>query len=250
MTGDLARALAEARALWRRDSALLWPLSALFVLVPQYAILLLVPAMPESAAGVSVEAWSKALEPWIARYGGWYVLATLLGQYGALAVVSLYAPPVPAVGSAMGRAALLFPRALLAGLLVAMPCGAAALAALSVPLLPLVVLPGVVYVLARVTLANPIILGERPIGAAAALARSWRLTAGRGLPVALLVGSITIGGQAVGALIVSLERGVRASALANPVLIAMVDACAAGVAWAAALTLALVQVVLYRRLAK
>lgn len=250
MTLDLSGTLAQARELWRRDRRILLPLSALFVFLPQYAVLLLIPPIPATQAGASVEAWGQALEPWIASYGGWYVLATLLAQYGALATVSLYAPPAPATGAAMARAGRLFPRALLAGLLVTLPCGIAALLALSVPLLPVVVLPGIVYVLARAALANPVILAEPGTGAVAAVARSWRLTSGRGLAIALLVGAIMVGGQALGALIVAVERGVRAGAFANPVLLAMVDALAAGVAWAAALALALVQVVLYRRLAR
>jgi hypothetical protein len=135
-------------------------------------------------------------------------------------------------------------------MLVTLPCGVAALVSLSVPMLPVVVLPGIVYVLARSTLANPVILGERGTGAVGAIARSWQLTRGHGLAVALLVGAITIGGQALGAAIVAVERGIRGGGLANPVLLAMIDALAAGIAWAAGLALALVQVALYRRLAR
>ena len=250
MTGDLAAVVADARALWRRDRPLLWPVSALFLFLPPFALLLLVPPVPDVAPGTSVEAWGKALEPWVARYGGAYVLATLAAQYGALALVSLYMPLVPAVGGAMTRAAWRFPRALLAGLLVTVPCGAAALLSLSVPLLPMLVLPAIVYVLARSSLANPVILAKRGTGAIAAVARSWQLTRGRGLAVALLVGGITLGGQVAGSLLVALERGVRASSAASPVLLFVIDAGAAGVTWAAALALALVQVVLYRRLAR
>ena len=250
MIGDLAAVVAEARALWRRDGALLWPLSALFVLLPQFALLLLVPAVPQVDPAASVEQWNTALEPWITNYGGWYVLATLVAQYGALAIVSLYMPPVPTAGGGMARAARRFPRSLLAQLVVAVPCGAVAVAALSVPVLAALVVPAVVYVLARSALANPVILAENGTGAVAAVARSWRLTRGRGLAVALLVGGILLGGQVFAALLVQLERGVQAGPFANPVLLAMVDAGAALVTWVAALALALVQVVLYRRLAR
>lgn len=250
MTADLSGVASAARGLWRRDRHLLAPLTGLFLFLPQFAVLLLVPPLPTVDPATGAEGWGKVLEPWVAAYGGWYIAATLLAQFGAFAVVSLYMPPVPTVGRAMARAGLLFPRALLAGLLVTFPCGVAVLLSLSVPLLPALVVPGIVYVLARTTLAGAVILAERPIGAAQALTRSWRLTAGRGLPVALLVGAILVGGQVLGAIVVGLERGVRASNLANPVLLAMVDATAAGVTWAAATALALVQVVLYRRLAR
>jgi hypothetical protein len=250
MTADLAGIVAEARGLWRRDGALLAPLSGLFLFLPQFALLLLVPPLPPVDRAAGPEGWGKLLEPWVQTYGGWYVVGTLVAQFGALAVVSLYMPPVPTLGRAMARAGLLLPRALLAGLLVTFPCGVALLLSLSVPLLPAVVVPGILYVLARTTLAGAVILAERPIGAAQALTRSWRLTAGRGLPVAMLVGAILVGGQVLGAIVVGLERGVRASSAANPVLLAIVDATAAGVTWAAATALALVQVVLYRRLAR
>ncbi len=250
MTRDLAGVLGQAGTLWRRDRAILLPVSGLFVFLPQYAVLLLIPAMPQTAAGASMEAWGQALEPWLARYGGWYVLATVIAQFGALASVSLYAPPVPAAGAAIARALRLFPRALLASILVALPCGAAAMIALPIPLAPLVVFPLIVYALARTALAGPVILGETGTGAVAAIARSWALTRGRGLGIALLVGAIMIGGQALGAIFVSIDRGLRAAGAANPIALALVDALAAGAVWAAALALALVQVVLYRRLAR
>ena len=250
MTRDLRDVLGQVRALWRGDRALLLPLSGLFVFLPQYAVLLLIPAMPPIPPGATVEQWGQALEPWVASYGGWYVLATLFAQFGALAVMSLYAPPVPAAGAAIVRTLRRFPRALLASILVTLPCGAAALMALPVPLAPLIVLPGIVYVLARTSLVGPVILGETGTGAAAAIWRSWALTRGRGVPIALLVGAIMVGGQALGAVFVGVDRGLRVAGGANPIALLLVDALAAGAAWVAALLLALVQVVLYRRLAR
>lgn len=250
MTRNLPGAVAEARQLWRHDRALLLPVSALPIFLPQYAALLLIPPMPASDPATGVDAWERALEPWVASYGGWYVLATLMAQFGALSVLSLYMPPQPPAGAAMARAARLFPRVLLAGLLVTFPGGVLALLSLSVPALPLLVLPALVYALARTALAAPVILAERGTGAVAAVIRSWRLTRGRGLAVAALVGAVMLGGQAGGALLVRVEQAVRASAFANPVLIALVDAGAAAVTWGAALALALIQVVLYRRLAR
>ncbi|WP_374945062.1 hypothetical protein [Sphingomonas sp.] len=250
MTLDLAAILRHVRALWRRDRAILSPVSALLVFLPQYALLLLVPPMPAGAPGTGVETWAQALEPWIAAYGGWYVAATLVGQYGALAIVSLYAAPTRATGAALARAALLFPRAFLATALVSLPCGVVALIALSIPFAPVVVLPAIVYVLARTVLIGPVVIGERGTGAVTAIARSWRSTRGHGLAIGLLVGAAMVGGQVLGASVIAAEHGVRAGTFANPVLLAMIDAAAAGVAWVAALVLALAQVALYRRLAR
>ncbi|HEX8486207.1 hypothetical protein [Sphingomonas sp.] len=250
MTLDLAASLRHARALWRADRAILWPLSGLLIFLPQYAVLLLIPPMPASAPGATVETWGKALEPWIASYGAWYVAVAAIGQFGALAIVSLYALPPRTAGGALARALLLFPRLLLASAVVMIPCAAALLLALSVPLAPLVAIPALVYVLARTALVGPIITGDRRTGAVAAVVRSWRLTQGHGLQIALLVGAIMVGGQALGTIAVTIEQAVRAGAFSNPVLLAMIDAVAAAAAWAAALALALVEVVLYRRLVR
>ena len=250
MIGDLSGVLAGARQLWRSDRAILAPLSALFCFLPQFAVLLLVPDMPAPSPGMSPGDWGRALEPWSATYGGWYILAALLPQYGAFALVSLYMPPAATAGRAMARAARLFPRALLASLLVTVPAGVAGLLSLSAPVLALAMTPSIVYLLARTTLANPVILAERGTGAIAAVVRSWQLTRGYGLPIALLVGGLLIGGQALKAAIAALDGAIRAGPFANPVLLAMIDATAAGFLWAATLALALAQVVLYRRLAR
>ena len=106
------------------------------------------------------------------------------------------------------------------------------------------------YVLARTCLVAPVIAAERGVGAVAAVVRSWALTRGRGIAIALLVGGITVTGQLAGAVIVAIDRALKDAGTGNPVVLAMVDAGAAGAAWAAALALALSQVVLYRRLAR
>lgn len=250
MTATLRTIAAHALAFWRRDSALLLPLSGLFVFVPQYAVLLLIPPMPANPPGGAMEAWSKALEPWVALYAGWYILAVVVAQYGSLAIVSAYAQPRLPIGGAMARAARLLLRSVLATLLVTLPCGTALLLSLGIPGAPLVVVPGIVYILARTVLTGAVVLGEPATGAAAAVVRSWRLTRGHALAVTLLVGGLLLAGQTLGAVVVLVERGVRSGPFANPVLLAMIDALAAGVTWAAAVALALVQVALYRRLAR
>ncbi|HEU0066583.1 MAG TPA: hypothetical protein VFQ57_05015 [Sphingomonas sp.] len=250
MTIDLAGMLRHVRALWTRDRAILLPLSGLFMFLPQYGALLLIPPMPASEPNGSVQAWTAALEPWVATYGGWYVLATLSGQFGALAVVSLYAHPPLTTGGALLRALRLFARVMLANILVTLPCGAVALASMPLSFAPFFVLPAIVYVLARTMLIAPVIVGEPRTSAIAAIGRSVALTKGRGMPLALLVGAIMVGGQAMGTLIIAIDRAVRIGPFGNRVLIATIDGLAAGVAWAAALLLALVHVAVYRRLAR
>jgi hypothetical protein len=250
MRQALGPIMAQVASTWRRDRAVLWPLAGLLLFLPQYAVLLLIPEMPINPPGGTMQTWSIALEPWVARYFGWYIAAYLLAQYGGLSVVSLYAHPRLPLGGAMARAARLFPRSVLATILVTLPCAIVALLSLGIPLASILIVPAIVYVLARTALSGAVIVGEPGTGAAAAVARSWRLTRGPALAVALLVGAVVIGGQALGGIVVAIERAVAAGPFANPVLVAMIDAVAAGVTGAAALALALVQVVLYRRLAR
>ena len=59
-----------------------------------------------------------------------------------------------------------------------------------------------------------------------------------------------IGGHPLRPEMPAIDAAVRAGPFANALLLAMIDATAAGFVWAAVLALALVQVVLYRRLAR
>ena len=94
------------------------------------------------------------------------------------------------------------------------------------------------------------IVAERGTGVWAALARSWALTSGRGIPVAMLVGSLTVTGQLVASIVVAIDHVLTLGGMGNPVTLAIVDAGAAGATWASAVALALVEVVLYRRFAR
>lgn len=250
MNPDPAAIFRQAIALWRRDRPILLPLTGLFIFVAQYAALLLIPAFPqpagEGAAGAA--AWQAALEQWMGRYGAGFLSATLIAQFGAFVVVTLYcAAPRPAVGEGMVKALSLFLRYLLASAIVTFPCAMGALAAMAVPGgLAFAFLP-IMWILARTALMGPVIVAERR-GAVAAVMRSWALTTGHGLSVTLIVGSILLTGQLVGSVVLALESGIGTGA-ANPVVRALIDGGAAGVSWAAATMLSLVIVTLYRRLA-
>lgn len=255
MTLNAGAVLRNGLALWRRDRTILAPLSGLFLFLPQWAVLLLVPEVPRIGAGATdaaaVNAWGEALSAWLAAHGGVYLGAMVLGQFGGLAVASLYlGRPASDVGGALLRALRLLLRFLLASILVALPLGTMALLVLPLPGGLLLAMAPIFYVLGRSCLIGPVIVAEPGTGAIAAIARSWALTRGRGVPVALLVGGISVSGQLVGAVIVAVDHSLKAAGIANPVVLAIVDAGAAAATWAAALALALVEVVLYRRLAR
>ena len=243
-------AFADAARAWRRDSVVLLPLAGLTMFLPHYAVLLLVPqlALPEGVAGepAAQAAVAAAMQAWLAEHGGWYVAMSLLGLFGALTVMALYvAAGRPTLGRALGRAAALFLRYLLASLLLGFAAVPVLMVGLASPLLIAAVIPLAFYILGRTMLAGPAIVGEAPLGAVAAITRSWRLTRGNGWLLGATYAAPLFAAQLIsGALLTLGEMGGG-----NPAVSALFDALAALVAMAAMLTLALVEATLYRRLA-
>ncbi|WP_174292480.1 hypothetical protein [Sphingomonas bacterium] len=251
---DLAAVAREAAARWRQDRMILSPLSGLLLFVPQWATLMLVPdppAMPGTAAPVAVQAWAEAVQVWAGRYGTLCVAAFVVAQLGQLAIVALYVGGErPTAGAALLQAARLLLRFLLAGIVVAMPSLALGLVAASAPMLLALVVPAVVYVLGRTMLLGAALLGRPGTGAVRAVVLSWRWTRGHGIVLSLLVGGLLVTMSVAIQLVEATIEALRHAGIANPTVLAALDAGAAGVAWAAMLALAMMQGVLYRRLAR
>lgn len=259
MTLDLPAVLREAAARWRLDRALLLPIAGLFLFVPQWAVLLFVPDAPQvvtdTGDAAAVMAWAEAVQRWMQNYGPLYLGAFVIAQWGQLAVIALYlggggAAERPTVGGALARAGRLLIRYVLAELLVSMPLGAAVLAGSVAPPLLLLVVPALIYVLGRTVLVGPALLTRRPLGAVRAVATSWRWTRGHGTPLALLAGALVIGAPVLVGLVKAAGDAMSAAHLANPVVLAALDALAAAVAAGAMLALSMCVGVLYRRLAR
>lgn len=252
-------AFADAVSAWRRDTALLAPIAGLTMFLPQFAVLLLVPslghALPDLALTTdggqpdpaAVEAMSNAIGDWLARYGGWYVAASIAGMFGALAVMALYlATGRPTVKTALARAAALLLRYVLASILVGIAALSVLLPGAAARLLLAVLLPVAFYVLGRTMLAGPAIVASAPIGAVAAIGRSWALTRGHGWVLGATYAAPLFAAQLIGGALLSL--GTMGGG--NPVIAAIVGGLAALVLTTAALTLALIEIALYRRLAR
>lgn len=252
---DLLAVLREAGARWRADRALLLPLAALFLFVPQWGVLLLLPEPPRpvgAADQATVQAWVEAMSGWTQRYGLWQLGAYLLVQFGQLAIVALYVAegPRPTVGGALVQGLRRLARFVLAGVLVSFPLGAAGLLLMGVPGALFLLVPATFYLLGRTVLAGPAMLASGRVGAARSLAASWRWTAGNGAALALLVGGLVLGAPVVAQAARTSGDLMRQGGIANPVVVAAVDAMAAALAAAAMLLLAMVAGVLYRRLAR
>lgn len=252
---DFAAVAREAAARWRQDRALLLPLAGLFLFVPQWATLMLVPdppAMPGQAEQSAMQAWAEAVQRWAGSYGWLCLAGFVVAQFGQLAIVALYVGPGerPTVGGAMRRAARLLLRFLLAGVVVALPSLAMGLIAAAAPVLLVVTVPVVVYVLGRAMLLGPALLTRPGTGAVRAVAFSWRWTRGTGLTLALLVGAALLTMSAAIQAVDAASGALRLAGVTNPVVLAALDGLAAAVCAATMLAMAMVEAVLYRRLAK
>lgn len=247
---DFATILTDAWTLFRRDRDLLLRIAAPFLFLPAFALALVVPdpPMPDAAAGTSEAqtlAWADQVTAWAGANGGWYGLAYAISFFGYALFYALYLERSeggqgPDVGTAMRRAAAVFPRYLAAMVLVSLPAGAGLL---------LYAIPGL-YILGRTMLTGPALFAEAPIGAFAAIRRSLALTRGSGLPLMGLAAFSYISGWIISEPFMMVDRWMRTTGQENPVVLALVDAGAAAAAMAAGLAMALIAVAAYRRLAR
>ena len=165
-----------------------------------------------------------------------YLVQVVLLQYGLAALFGLYAGPATAdVGGALRRALRLWPRLLLAAVLVGVP-GALGM---------LLIVPGLL-IFGRTIVPEPA-RGAEPGSAVGAVARSLRLTRGSTLAVTGLA--------AVGFLLrlaswpfEQLDLWLRSLHAPNPVARAVIDGAGAGAAALAELGALLIAVAAYRAL--
>ncbi|MDQ1157176.1 hypothetical protein QE385_001503 [Sphingomonas sp. SORGH_AS 950] len=243
MTFDMMAALRDAWGLFRRNADLTLRLAAPFLFLPTLALGLLVPAPPlpeEDAADGAARAmaWVDSVGNWAGQYGGWYFATYAIGLIGIAALLALHLGGGRlTVGQALNVSLRIAPRFLLAMILVALPVGAGML---------LYILPGL-YVAGRLLLVGPILLAERRMPALAALARSFALTRGVGLPMAALASCTYLGGMILGQPFILLIDTVQGSG-GNPVAIALLQTGAAAVALASGVAQALIALAAYRRL--
>lgn len=243
---NVSRALNTAWTMWRTDWDLLLRVAGLFVFLPQFAALLLVPIAPGLPEGDSSEAavrtWVEAFTTWFGAYGPWLFAAEVITLFGSLVLLSLYlGTNRPPLGAALAGALRLFPRYLLAALIVSLPVGLFLLPAIGFVL----VLPAL-YLFGRLLLTGAVIAAEQPIGAVAALQRSARLTRGNGLVMMGISGMMLFGGQLAAWPFVTAGHALDGAPLANPVAAALLDALASAALTAALIAAALLRVTLYR----
>jgi hypothetical protein len=242
---------ADAWAAWRRDWSVLTAVAGMFVFLPQLALLLLMPDPPDVATVASADpadptfqAWSIALQAWLANYGWWYIVAGVAALYGQFALVAIYLARGATVGRALVDALRLLPRLLLAWAIWMLPFGLLGLALIRVPFL---IMPVLALVLSRTLLVAPAIVAARPIGAVAAIGRSFTLTRGHMLLLAGVVLSVVLAQYLLAVPFLALDQWMAKNA-PNPIARVMVDTIAAAIAALGSTAMALVQVAAWRRL--
>jgi hypothetical protein len=218
--------LTGALLLWRRDADLIVRVAGPFLFLPTFALQLFLP-LPTPAPDGTLVATAQRQGEFLSSHAVPFLAELALLQFGAGVLVVLYCDPErPTLGTAMARAGRLLPRFLLAALLVALPARLG---------LVLLIVPGLL-VMARTMLTGPFLVAHAPLGAAAAVGRSVRGTAGQTAPLAaaaaLCWGAELLGGEPLRAV----GNWLRAMPDANPVAVAIADAAFA--AWSAAVAVA------------
>jgi len=250
VTRDFAAPFRDARAAWRRDGALLLPIAGLAYFLGPFAAQLLLPELPSMPQGrdeAAMRAWGEAIQAWAGSYGGWYLASPLLALFGSLTIFALYLSRTrPTLGGAMRRALALYARFLLASILVSLPMAGLMSMTLAVPMLLVFAAGPIFYIYGRPMLMGPVIVAEAPVGAVAAIARSWVLTKGQGWMLAATYALVFL----VPGLLGSIALSIGSAGGGNPVIVAIGAGLACLIAAGGAALLALVQVTLYRRLAR
>ena len=236
MTLTVTRVLADAGALWRRDRDLLVRVAAPFLFLPEYAMKLLVPQpVPVEGAVVPFADALQVQAQFISDHLLAYLLEAAAVQFGLAALFALYTKGD--VRGALRRGALLWPRLMLAGVLVGLP-GTMGL---------VLIVPGLI-VFGRAILTGPLLAGEPRISAMGAVLRSVRLTRGSTLAVAGLA-AVSLLLRAAEMPFDQLDLWLRGLHAPNPVARAVIDAAGAGASALAQVAACLLAVAAYRGLA-
>ncbi len=243
---NFAGILADAWALFRRDSDLLLRVAAPFLFLPQFALTLFVPPMPMPDTNIAdnqarAQAWADGIAGWVGGYGLGFCAAYVVAYFGFAVIMALYCDrDRPDLRGALFSAVRLFPRFLLAMVLISVPAGLG---------MWFLVIPGL-YVVGRTILTAPILLADHEAGTLAAIRRSVTLTRGAGLTLMGLAAFVYLIGILGGQPLMMLDGWMRGTGSANPIAIAIVDAGASAVAMITQIALALIAIVAYRRLAR
>lgn len=236
LVGGAAR---DAWTRWRGDREVILAIAGVFVFLPVFGYLLLA-AEPPRLDGLTQEERVRIALSYFSDQLPWLVVRTAVQLFGTAALLTLYLDRRGAtVADVLRRSVAVLPWLAIA---VISAWGLTTLGLFAF------VIPGL-YVYGRTALAGPVLIAERGVGFAGAIARSIALTHGNGWRMfSLMILPFLLGFLAV-QVIGSIDQAMRAAGAINPVAKVILDALAASVATIAFVARVLLEVSLYRRLA-
>jgi hypothetical protein len=179
----------DAVAMIKRHGALLAAIAGVFIFLPILLTGYLLPA-PTSETDPLGVLTTYYRENWI-----WLLLGTIVNALGAIAIYRLlFAGSRVTVGQAIGGALALLPGYVAMSIIVSLALGVGFLA---------LVIPAI-YLLGRLTTAAPAMVAENRANPIAAIAASWRLSAGKGWAVAGLILVVAVAGVIVAFVVTAL----------------------------------------------
>lgn len=243
MTVDIAGICARAWHVARRDMAILWPVAGVFLFLPALAMLLLVPQPPVGPGGdasqAQVREFLTLFSAWIVANAPLFVLGALVSLMGSATIYCLYLDrSVRDVGGALAAALRLLPRFVLASVLVLIPAMIGA---------SFFLLPGL-YVLGRLSIVGPVLVGVRPVSAVEAVLRALRLSRGHGLLLSGVVLLLLAGGQLLPWPFLAMLDAVEQTRTASPVVVVVLSGLAAALSAVVALATVMIRIGLYEQL--
>ena len=243
---DIRSVFLDAWTMWRRDRVVLLAIAGFFLFMPQLALQLFGPdAAAVTAAAVGAEklgadAQVQAMAQIYARYAPLLLANALANLFGGLAILMFCLDGGKReVGTLLVAALRRLPAYFALALVIDVAAGLGMY--FWYLLLPCF------YLVGRLLPAGPIFV-QAGVGPIEAIARSFRMTRGRGLVLAGFATMIVMAGFLLPLPAIALGNVLNRAPLANPVSGLIIDAIAAALATAALLGSILVRIALYRRI--
>lgn len=220
---DLNAAWDQAIRLIGMNREVVLVLAGVFFFLPFVLFSLLIP-MPDFAAvagpsGNNSTALMAAVEGFVREYWWALLLMTLVQIVGSIAVMAVLGDPSrPTVGGAISRGLRFLPTSVGAQLILSviltvaifllLMIGALTRSGAVAATLGILSLPLILWIMTRFSLASPTIAIEESLNPVAAMRRSWKLTSGNGLRLAvfylLLVIAFVVISQVIGLVVMVL----------------------------------------------
>lgn len=232
------RVWADVVAMVRANGALLATLAGAFLFLPSFALWLFSP-MPEPPTGGDGSEGLKFLTAYYQSNWPGLLIVSAVSTFGQAAILSLLLDrDRPTVGEALNKAGRLFPMYFALGILTSLAMGIGFV---------FLFVPGI-YLLGRLVIAGPVMIGEGATNPVEAIKRGWDYTAGLGWRIAglvLLVGIVGWIGFSAATSVLGVIAGLVLPSGASAVVKALADALGGA---ALALLIAVLSAAIFRQL--